>query len=78
MTKINVIFRRSLVGIFLLLGTIGAQAATLTVDTTADAGVGSLRQALQVLKIEIGIRPCAGVTPGGGVNTDRSHERAQS
>lgn len=35
-----------LAGMCLMLGVIGAQAATLTVTTTADAGAGSLRQAL--------------------------------
>jgi predicted outer membrane repeat protein len=35
-----------LVGMCLLLGVISLQAATLTVTTTADAGVGSLRQAI--------------------------------
>lgn len=35
----------TLIGMFLLLGAVGAQAATLTVTTTADAGSGSLRQA---------------------------------
>ena len=34
------------VGIVLLVGVIGAQAATLTITTTADAGFGSLRQAI--------------------------------
>lgn len=35
-----------LVGMFLLIGVISSQAAPLTVSTTADAGVGSLRQAI--------------------------------
>lgn len=36
----------TLLGLFLMLGAVGAQAATLTVTTTADNGVGSLRQAI--------------------------------
>lgn len=36
----------NLVGMCLLLGVITSQAATLTVNTTADAGIGSLRQAI--------------------------------
>jgi hypothetical protein len=36
----------SLVGMCLLLGVISSQAANLTVNTTADAGIGSLRQAI--------------------------------
>jgi len=36
----------ALVGMCLLLGVISSQAANLTVNTTADAGIGSLRQAI--------------------------------
>ncbi|CAN5238568.1 hypothetical protein BH20ACI2_BH20ACI2_00870 [soil metagenome] len=40
------ILRPTLLIVFLLLAAIGAEAASLTVNTTADAGTGSLRQAL--------------------------------
>lgn len=48
MREIKNILRNTLVlaGIFLLSGVIGAQAASLTVTTTADGGAGSLRQAI--------------------------------
>lgn len=48
MIKIKKILKSalSLFGMFLLLGVISSQAATLTVSTTADEGIGSLRQAI--------------------------------
>ncbi len=48
MIKTKKIFKKVsvLVGMCLLLGVIGAQAASLTVTTTADGGFGSLRQAI--------------------------------
>jgi hypothetical protein len=48
MTRLKHILKTavSLVGMCLLLGVISSQAANLTVNTTADAGIGSLRQAI--------------------------------
>ena len=36
-----------------------------------------LSEALQVRKIEIGVRRAAGIAPSGGVNADRAHECAE-
>jgi len=36
-----------------------------------------LDQAFQMREIEIGVRPCAGIAPRTGVDTDRPHERAE-
>lgn len=48
MISIRKILRNApaLLGMFMLLGVISSQAATLTVSTTADEGFGSLRQAI--------------------------------
>lgn len=48
MKKLKNILRKTAasVGMCLLLGVISSQAANLTVNTTADAGIGSLRQAI--------------------------------
>ena len=40
-------------------------------------GFEFLDQPLDVGEIEIGIRPCAGIAPGAGMNTDRPHERTE-
>jgi hypothetical protein len=37
-----------------------------------------LSETFNVLEIEVRIRPCARIAPGGGMNTDRPHERAQA
>src|SRR6478752_2559280 len=41
------------------------------------SGFEFLDQTLEMGEIEIGVRPCAGIAPGAGMNTDRPHERAK-
>ena len=41
------------------------------------SGLEFLDQPLDMREIEIGIRPCPGIAPRAGMNTDRPHERAE-
>ena len=47
------------------------------VEQTMAAMLELLRETDQVLQIEVGVGPGAGITPPGGVDADRAHEGAE-